>query len=133
MDHWTASGILTSSVSSILPSWIIELYQCRVTSWDRGVSFSTFRSLWPSIASWNTRGVSFLAHLLRAKWAYGMAHRPSIIRPLNDFFSKTTSLISTKFGRKYLYWMGIQMCSNQGAGPLVGHLRGKKWEMLTNI
>jgi len=29
---------------------------------------------------------------------------------------KTTELISTKFGRKHLWGMGIQVCENQGAG-----------------
>jgi len=32
--------------------------------------------------------------------------------PLNDFFSKTTELIWTKFYRKYLWGMGIQICEN---------------------
>jgi len=37
---------------------------------------------------------------------------------LNDFFSfsKITELISTKFGRKHLWGMEIQVCKNQGAG-----------------
>jgi len=30
--------------------------------------------------------------------------------------SNTTELISTKFGRKHLWGMGIQICENQGAG-----------------
>jgi len=58
---------------------------------------------------------------------------PSIVCPssitfnLNDFFSKTTALISTKFGRKDLKGMGIQVYANQGAGPYLDPKRGKIW------
>jgi len=44
---------------------------------------------------------------------------------LNDF-SKTTELISTKFGSKNLWRMGIKVCENQGAGTYWGPIRGKK-------
>jgi len=52
-------------------------------------------------------------------------HVTSVVRhlltfPLNNFFSKTTKLIWTKFGRKYLWGMGIQVCENQGAGTYWG-------------
>jgi len=33
-------------------------------------------------------------------------------------------LILTKFGRKYLYGMGIKVCTNLGAGPFWGPERG---------
>jgi len=32
--------------------------------------------------------------------------------------SKTTELISTKFGRKHLWGMAIQICKNQGMAPI---------------
>jgi len=35
---------------------------------------------------------------------------------LKRSLSKTTTLISTKFGRKHLLGMGIQVCKYQGAG-----------------
>jgi len=35
---------------------------------------------------------------------------------LKHSLSKTTELISTKFDRKHLWGMGIQVCENQGAG-----------------
>jgi len=48
--------------------------------------------------------------------------RPSSVRrqlfPLNDFFSRTTTPISTKLGRKHAWKMGIQICSNKGLAPL---------------
>jgi len=47
------------------------------------------------------------------------------ICPLNDFFSRTTRPISTKCGRKRAWGMGIQICSNKGAGPFWGAIRGK--------
>jgi len=77
-----------------------------------------------------------LAHVARrARWAYNysMAQPPASVVRLSGInfsfkrlFSKTTSLISTKFGRKYLLGMGIQMCSNQGGGPLRDHLTDQK-------
>jgi len=69
--------------------------------------------------------------------AYGMAQRPSVrpsvrpssvrrqLFPLNDFFSRTTGPISTKLGREHAWGMGIQICSNKGAGPFWGSIRGK--------
>jgi len=33
------------------------------------------------------------------------------------FFSRTTRPISTKIVRKHAWRMGIQICSNKGAGP----------------
>jgi len=48
-----------------------------------------------------------------------MSRPSSVVRPqtlpLNDFFSKTTELISTKFGRQHLGGMGIQICEKQVA------------------
>jgi len=35
---------------------------------------------------------------------------------LKRSLSKTTKLISTTFGRKHPWGMGIQVCENQGAG-----------------
>jgi len=56
--------------------------------------------------------------------AYAMAQRQSSVRrqlfPLNDFFSRTTRPISTKRGKKHAMGMGIQICSNKGAGPFWG-------------
>jgi len=55
-------------------------------------------------------------------------HVSSIVRPLNYFFSKTTELISTKFVRKHIWGMGIQVCENQGAGwHLLGAQKGVKF------
>jgi len=34
--------------------------------------------------------------------------------------------ISTKLGRKRFWGMGTQICSNKGAGPFQGPVRGKK-------
>jgi len=68
--------------------------------------------------------------------AYGMVQRPSVRRqlfPLNDFFSRTTKPISTKLGRKHVWGMGIQVCSNKGAGPLWGPIRGKIRKILINL
>jgi len=39
---------------------------------------------------------------------------------LNNFFSITTGLFSTKIGRKQLFGKDIQICSNSGFGPLRG-------------
>jgi len=47
--------------------------------------------------------------------------------PLNDFFSRTTWPISTKWG------MGIQICSNKGSGPFWGPIRGKIRKILKNL
>jgi len=38
---------------------------------------------------------------------------------------KTTELILSKFGRKYLYGLGIKACTNQGAGPFWGSERAR--------
>jgi len=61
--------------------------------------------------------------------AYGMAqHQATIWRqlfPLNGFLSRTTRPISTQRGKKHVWGMGIQMCSNKGAGPFWGPIRGK--------
>jgi len=65
-----------------------------------------------------------------------MAQRPSVRRQLfslNDFFSRTTRPISTKFRRKHAWGMGIQICSNKGAGPFWGLIRGKIRKNLINI
>jgi len=42
---------------------------------------------------------------------------------LNNIFSRTTRPISTKVGRKHAWEMGIQICSNKGAGPIRGKIR----------
>jgi len=41
--------------------------------------------------------------------------------------------ISTKLGRKHAWKMGIQICSNKGAGPFCGPIRGKIRKILINI
>jgi len=65
-----------------------------------------------------------LAHLSRMlKWAIGVSHCPLSV---NCFFSKTTELISTKFGRKHLWGMGIQVSINLRAGIYWGPVRGKR-------
>jgi len=46
--------------------------------------------------------------------------------PLNNFFSRTTLPISTKLGWNHDWGMGIQICSNNGAGPFWGLIRGKE-------
>jgi len=53
--------------------------------------------------------------------------------PLNDFFSRTTRPISTKLGRKHAWGMGIKICSNKGAGPFWGPIRGKIRKILINL
>jgi len=53
--------------------------------------------------------------------------------PLNDFFSRTTLPISTKLGRKHAWRMGIQICSNKGAGPFWGPVRGQMRKILINL
>jgi len=56
----------------------------------------------------------FLSH------SYGMAGHLSgwhQLFPLNDFFSRNTRPISTKLGWKHAWEVGIQICSNKGAGP----------------
>jgi len=70
--------------------------------------------------------------------AYAMAQRPSSVRrqlfPLNDFFSRTTWPISIKVGRNVGSWgMGIQICSNKGAGPFWDPIRGKIMKFLINL
>jgi len=50
---------------------------------------------------------------------------------LNRSPSKTIELISTKFGRKHLWGMGIKICKNQGAGTYWGPIRGKIWCILS--
>jgi len=52
--------------------------------------------------------------------------------PLNDF-SRTTRLISSKLGRKHAWGMEIQVCSNKGAGPFWGPIRGKVRKILINL
>jgi len=44
---------------------------------------------------------------------------------LKEIFSRTTRPISTKLGRKHAWEMGIQICSNKGADPFWGLVRGK--------
>jgi len=53
--------------------------------------------------------------------------------PLNDFFSRTSWPISTKLGRKHAWGMGIQICSNKGAGPFWGPISGKIRKILINL
>jgi len=53
--------------------------------------------------------------------------------PLNDFFSRTTKPISTKLDRKHAWGMGIQICSNKGAGPFWGSIRGNIRKILINL
>jgi len=43
---------------------------------------------------------------------------------LKRSLSKTTELISTKFGRKHLWGMRIKFCENEGAGTFWGPERG---------
>jgi len=72
-----------------------------------------------------------LAHLTEGHeslW-YGAASVWRKLFPLNNFFSRTAKPISTKFGRKHAWGMGIQICSNKGAGPI----RGKIRKMLINL
>jgi len=45
-------------------------------------------------------------------------------RHLNDF-SKTTELISTKFGRKHIWGMGIQVAKIKRLASIWGLIRGK--------
>jgi len=52
---------------------------------------------------------------------------------LKDFFSRTTRPISTKLGRKHAWRIGIQICTNKGAGPLWGPIRSKIREILINL
>jgi len=73
--------------------------------------------------------------------AYAMAQHPSSVRlssvqrhlfHLNDF-SRTTRPISTKIGREHAWGMGIQICSNKGAGLFWGTIRGKIGKILINL
>jgi len=57
----------------------------------------------------------------------------SVVRHLNDFFSRTTWPISTKLGGKHAWGMGIQICLNKGAGPFWGKIRGKIRRKLINF
>jgi len=41
------------------------------------------------------------------------------------FFSRTSRPISAKLGKKHAWKMGIQICSNKGAGPFWGPIRAK--------
>jgi len=41
------------------------------------------------------------------------------------FFSRTTWPMVTKLGGNHAWGMGIQICSNNGAGPFWGPIRGK--------
>jgi len=47
--------------------------------------------------------------------------------------SSSQEPISTKLGRNHAWGMGIQMCSNKGAGPFWGPVRGKIMKMLINL
>jgi len=49
------------------------------------------------------------------------------------FFSRTTMSILTKHGRNYAWRMEIQICSNKGAGPFWGSIRGKIRDILINL
>jgi len=62
--------------------------------------------------------------------------RPSVrcqLFPLNDFFSRTTRPISTNLGRKHTWRMEIQICSNKGASPLWGPIRGRIRNIFINL
>jgi len=52
---------------------------------------------------------------------------------LNDFFSRTIWPISTKLSGKHAWRMGIQICSNKGADPFWGPIRGKIRNILINL
>jgi len=52
--------------------------------------------------------------------------------PLNNF-SRTSWPISTKVGRKRAWGMGIQICSNKGAGPFWSPIMGKRRKILINL
>jgi len=76
-----------------------------------------------------------LAHLAEGHeslW-YGAASVRRKLFPLNNFFSRTTRPISTKLGRKHAWKMGIEICSNKGADPFWGPIRGKIRTMLINL
>jgi len=61
-------------------------------------------------------------------------HRRRLLTfPLIDFFSRTTGPNSTKLGRNHAWGMGIQLCSNKGAGHFCGPIRGKIRKILINI
>jgi len=62
----------------------------------------------------------FLAHLSRRQFV-----RRLLTFSFKDFFSQTTWPISTKLGGKHDWGMGIQICSNKGAGPFWGPIRGE--------
>jgi len=47
--------------------------------------------------------------------------------------SKNTRPISTKFDRKRYEGIGIQICSNKGAGPFWGPIRGNIRKILLNL
>jgi len=49
------------------------------------------------------------------------------------FFSRTIRPISTNLGRKHAWGIGIKICSNKGAGPSWGPLRGKIRKILINL
>jgi len=64
--------------------------------------------------------------------------RPSVfpsvnLFPLNDFFSRTTGPISTKLDGNHAWGMGIQICSNKGAGPFWVPIRSKIRTMMINL
>jgi len=69
---------------------------------------------------------------MRATLCHGVAVRRQLF-PLNNFFLRTTNPISTKLGRKHTWGMGIQICSNKGAGPIWGPIRGKIKKLLINL
>jgi len=52
---------------------------------------------------------------------------------LKKNFSRTTRPISTKLGRKDAWGIRIHICSNKGAGPFWGLIRGKVRENLINL
>jgi len=63
----------------------------------------------------------FLAHLspgelLPSQSVHRRWWRRLLTFPLIDFFSRTIRQISTKLGRNHAWGMGIQICSNKGAG-----------------
>jgi len=86
-----------------------------------------------------------LSHLSRRlKWAIAITICPASVRsfvcqsiclffPLNDFFSRTTWPISTKLGGKHVLGMEIQICSNKGAGPFWGPIRGQIRKILITL
>jgi len=52
---------------------------------------------------------------------------------LKNFSSRTRRPISTKLGMEHAWRMGIQICSNKGAGPFLGPRRGKIRKKIINL